>query len=196
MKKIKLFLSVFALLSVFNAQANEEQITLSFTANYACSWSELDYIVVENLTQDAEKTLYYPDTVLVLPFSTDIGDIQGGYKDLYVSKNYPNPFSGKTHIDIGVYEKDNFNINIYDITGRKLTSYNAELEPNVHNFTFHACSEQTYILKVTSNKHIEKQLMIQVGKGSESGSRIEYNGATQKTESRQKSSKSDFPFDK
>ncbi len=196
LRELILLLSVIGLLSVNNLKANENEITLIFTSEYVCSWTPLEYIVVENVTQDAEITLDYPDTVLVLPFSTGIGDISGDYNDLYVSQNYPNPFSKKTHIDISIVEKDDLTITVYDITGRKLTSYNAELEPNVHNFTFYACNEQSYILKVTSKKHKEKQLMIQTGKTGEGISRIEYNGITSKTEKRQQTSKTELPFDK
>ncbi len=192
MKKIKLILSIFVLLSAHNFKANSEEIILSFSASHDGSWAQLDSVVIENITQSARTTLFYPDTVMSLPTGTNIINPQG-HNNLYVSQNYPNPFSKKTNINIGVIETDNFIINVYDITGRLLTSYKAELEPNVHSFTFYACSEQTYILTVKSNKHIEKQLMIQVGQGG-GYSKILYNGSTVSMESGNQGSKSEFTF--
>ncbi len=192
MRRFKVFLSVFLLLFAINAQSNDEVIKLTFSATYDGEWTPLDRVLLENLSQGGEYTIFYPDTVMELPTHTGIGDIHGEYKNLYVSQNYPNPFSKKTNINVGVVEKDDFTINIYDVAGRELATYEVELEPNLHNFTFYACSEQMYILTVKSKKHLEKQLMIQTGPGGDN-SKIVYNGTVARTESGEQSSKT-FPF--
>ncbi len=195
MKKLKSILSIIVLFATISIQANNnEEITLRFTASYTCSWSALDSIVVENITQDVKRIMHYPDTTLILPIYTGIGDIHDRYKDLYVSQNYPNPFSLKTNINIGVSEKDSFTIHVYDITGKKLTSYQIKLDVATHSFTFHACNKQAYILTINSEKHSEKQLMLQAGQSNKSSSKIVYNGPISRAENHQKKTSSDFPF--
>ncbi len=192
MKKHFIILLSISLLLFANTLQSSDQIELRFTSNYMCAYEPLDSIIIENPSRDASKTLYYPDTVLEI-ILTDIGEFDGSYSELYVSQNYPNPFSAKTQIDVGVPEKDNFLLTVYDITGRILTNYESELEPGLHNFSFYAGSYQNYILTVKSNKYLQKILMLQTGK-SDSYSKIEYNGILSETKSQQHSKTSDFPF--
>ena len=196
MKKVTFLLSLKLILLVISAQSNE--LTLRFSANYMCSYAPLDSVVIENSTRDVSTVLNYPDTVLVIS-ATDIDILEGQFSDLYVSQNYPNPFTAKTLIDVGVPEKDRFKINVYDLTGKNLTTYETELEPGLHLFAFHAGKQQNYILTVNSNKYSQRILMLQTGKGGEY-SRIEYSGFSSQSKSQQLSHSknvlsSDFSFE-
>ncbi len=194
MKKLTfLFLFMFMFV-ITNINAQDEGITLRFTANHTCSFAELDSIFIENLSQGGTKVLYYPDTVLSL-IITNIGIIEGSFGNLYVSQNYPNPFTGETSIDIGVPQRDLFTLDVYDITGRRLTTKELKLEQGMHHFTFFACDKQAYILTVNSKNFSQKQVMIQSGKGSSSSPTIEYRGESIPDKSQQASSGDDFVFE-
>ncbi len=192
MKKL-LFLLLFMLLAT-NIKAENAGITLTFTAKHNGTHIKLDSILVENLTQYGIKVLYDPDTVLKLT-PTYIDIIDGGYNDLFVSQNYPNPFSEKTYFDLYVPERDLFSLDVYDLTGRKVTSYEITLERGIHHFTFHACNLQSYLLTVSSNNYMQKRLMIQIRKGSRSSSKITYTGLLSQTKTQQLTSETDFPFE-
>jgi len=54
---------------------------------------QLDSIRIENLTQACDTLLYWPDTVLLLPFS-GISNQQFTSKDFGFSRPFPPPFPG------------------------------------------------------------------------------------------------------
>jgi uncharacterized protein (TIGR02145 family) len=189
MKKLTLLLLIT--LAAFSMQASE--ITLTFTAKHTCAFIPFDSVAVVNLTQGGATVLYYPDSVLT--FSTvNINEFNPGKNELYVSQNYPNPFSSKTDVDIYVPERDLFTLTVFDIIGRKVSSFETELENGMHNFTFFAGNEQNYILTVNSKKHFEQKLMIQIGKGDNAKARIAYNGSISYDIPVAKASTSDLPF--
>ncbi|MFO7791283.1 MAG: T9SS type A sorting domain-containing protein, partial [Bacteroidales bacterium] len=119
MKKLQL-LALSLLVCVFTL--NAQDISFSFTANHTCEYAPLDSVLVENLTQGGDSVLYFPDTVLNIVL-TGVDMQTAMQDDFYVSQNYPNPFSSKTKIDVFVPEQDDFTINVYDVTGRRVTTY-------------------------------------------------------------------------
>ncbi|MFO7789209.1 MAG: T9SS type A sorting domain-containing protein, partial [Bacteroidales bacterium] len=150
MKNLQLLiLSILA--SAFTLNAQETSFT--FTANHTCEYAPLDSVLVENLTQGGDTTLYWNDTVLT-NIITGVEMPAAMENDFYVSQNYPNPFSSKTKIDVFVPEQDNFTINVYDVTGRRVTTYENRLEKGMHNFTFNAGNSSNYILTVNSTKYV------------------------------------------
>ncbi|MDA3819889.1 MAG: T9SS type A sorting domain-containing protein, partial [Candidatus Delongbacteria bacterium] len=172
MKKLQILILVI-LASVFTLTAQE--ISFTFTANHTCEYAPLDSVVVENLTQGGDTLLVYPDTVLTIVL-TGVEIQTAMDNDFYLSQNYPNPFSSKTQIDVFVPEQDDFTINVYDVTGRRLTTYENSLERGMHNFTFSAGNSNNYILTVNSTKYVQKKLMIRVGANDNPAANLSYNG--------------------
>ncbi len=173
--------------------AQGDGITLRFSANHTCSFAELDSVVIENLTQGGSTVLHYPDTVITF-IITDIHTPGGIHDALYLSQNYPNPFSGKTNIDMFVPGSDQFYINVYDLTGRIVVSYEKWLEQGMHHFAFYGCNKQTYVFTVSSQLYVQRRLMIQLDGGGGSSSRVIYKGQTQQTKSQPMASPSEFDF--
>ncbi len=167
----KTYITVLLMLVTAGLYAQSDGIALRFSANHTCAYAQLDRVVIENLTQGGSTVLHYPDTVITF-ITTDIHTPDGIDDALYVSQNYPNPFSGKTNIEIYVPGSDLFYINVYDLTGRKVTAYEKWLEQGMHHFAFYACNKQTYIFTVSSQLYVQKQLMIQLGAGGGSASSI------------------------
>ncbi|MEA3447506.1 MAG: FISUMP domain-containing protein [Bacteroidota bacterium] len=191
MKKLQL-LSLFLLACVLTLNAQE--ISFTFTSNHTCEYAPLDSVLVENLTQSGDTVLYWDDTVLNIVFTS--AEMPAAMdNDFHVSQNYPNPFSSKTKIDVFVPEQDDFTINVYDVTGRQITSYENSLEKGMHNFTFNAGNSSNYILTVNSTKYVQKKLMIRVGADDNPAANLTYNGIIPEKKSMLKSGKSNFAYE-
>ncbi|MFO7791043.1 MAG: FISUMP domain-containing protein [Bacteroidales bacterium] len=193
MKKLPLF---YLFLLPFVITLNAQEISFSFTAKHTCEYAASDSVLIENLTQGGDTTLYFPDTVLTINLS-GIESIYGGQNGFSVSQNYPNPFETKTEIDIFVPERDDFTLNVYDISGRKIANYKGTHERGMHHFTFFSGNAKSYILTVSSGKYLQHIQMIQFGEAGSTSPYIEYHGSTttEEPEIIQKSLRSYFPYD-
>ncbi|MGM0650305.1 MAG: PKD domain-containing protein, partial [Bacteroidota bacterium] len=191
MKKLQL-LALSLLVCVFTL--NAQDISFSFTANHTCEYAPLDSVLVENLTQGGDTVLYWNDTVLNLVL-TGVEMQTAMENDFHVSQNYPNPFSSQTKIDVFVPEQDDFTINVYDVTGRRVTTYENSLEKGMHNFTFNAGNSSNYILTVNSTKYVQKILMIRVGADDNPAENLTYNGIIPEEKSMLKSTRSYFAYE-
>ncbi len=150
--KTKILLSILALgliVSVFGQNA----LVLTFTAENNGQHVPLNSILIENLTQGGDTTLYAPDTVLVLDYITSIGNSEtNGENTLSVSQNYPNPFKGKTEVNLYLPEKGHINISVRDILGSELINYENTLNGGNHTFAFHSGNHKYYLLTVTGKQ--------------------------------------------
>lgn len=151
--KTRTSLLIIAIGLVVNLYGQKTTIELSFTATDAGLYVPLDSILVENITQGGDTTLYFPDTLLVLDYVTSIWDNREIEENNFiVSQNYPNPFKSKTEVILNLPEKDDIKLTIQDILGRKLVDYKNSLDQGVHSFIFYAGNEKYYLLTVTGKK--------------------------------------------
>ena len=94
--------------------------------------------------------------------TTDIDDKPGKFK-LY--QNYPNPFNPITTIEYFLKEAKDIEINIYNISGRKITTLiNSFQNAGKHSINFNASglASGTYLYQIKSGSHseIKKMLLI------------------------------------
>ena len=171
----KLYLLILLMLAALATQS--QSIVLEFHANHTCAQVNLDSIWIQNLTQGGKMVLYYPDNIAVFVV-TDIGDFDPEHNHLYVFQNYPNPFFALTYIDVYLAKPDEVSLNVYDLKGRTVSRHEDKLEEGMHQFSFSAGVEKTYILTVTSNNYVEKQIMLQMGVAGSATSEITYLGAS------------------
>ncbi len=151
--KTKFLLSIFALGLIVSAFSQKPTMELTFTAENNGQYVPLDSILIENLTQGGDTTLYAPDTVLVIDYVTSIGDNKAiGENTLAVSQNYPNPFKGKTEVNLYLPEKEHIKITVRDIVGRELAQYKSTLNRGNHSFAFYSGNEKYYLLTVTGKQ--------------------------------------------
>ncbi len=127
-------------------------IQLTFTAENNGQYVPLDSILIENLTQGGETTLYAPDTVLSITIQGVNEHNLLRANSFWVSQNYPNPFNGKTTIELFLAEKQDIKISIRDILGRGLAYYENALNRGNHAFSFYSGNEKYYLLTVTGNQ--------------------------------------------
>ena len=68
--KTRILLTVAMIGMIMGAYAQKPTMTLTFTADNNGQHVPLNSILIENLTQGGDTTLYAPDTVLVLDYVT------------------------------------------------------------------------------------------------------------------------------
>ena len=121
--KTKILLSILAFGFFISAFGQKPTMELMFTSEYNGQNIALDSTLIINRTQGVDTTLYYPNVILLLEYNTGINDLSLGENSFSVSQNYPNPFKGKTSINLFLKEKGNIKIAIYDIVGKNLAQY-------------------------------------------------------------------------
>ena len=151
--KTKIFLSILAFGLIVSTFSQKSTIELTFTAENNGQYVPLDSIFIENLTQGGDTTLYVPDTVLVMDYTASIRDDEDIGKNTFsVSQNYPNPFYGKTTVNLYLQEKEYIKITVRDILGRELTQYENTLNRGDHSFAFYSGNEKYYLFTVTGKQ--------------------------------------------
>ena len=151
--KTKMLLSVLALSITISAFSQKSTMELIFTAENNGQYIPLDSILIENLTQGGDTTLYAPDTVLVLDYLSGIGNNEAiGENTFSVSQNYPNPFKRKTEVNLHLQEEDYIKISVRDILGRELAHYKNNLNRGNHSFVFYSGNETYYLLTVSGKQ--------------------------------------------
>ncbi len=172
MKKILFTIFCMSLLTTFYAQT----VTLTFTgrSNNDNQYEQLDRVVVNNLTQNWQETLLWPDTMLTMT-TTGIDDIEtGGRATLQLSQNNPNPFNGTTYANLTVAESGNVTIEITDITGRVVGTNHFMSQSGIHQLRVTLSTAGMYFLTARMNGHVSSIKIVNQGKGSSDA--IEYTG--------------------
>ncbi|MFO7880054.1 MAG: BspA family leucine-rich repeat surface protein [Bacteroidales bacterium] len=171
MKNISL---IFVCLFAFGF-AGAQEIAFTFTAHYHSENAPLDSVSIENLSQSGDTTLYWPDTVLNLDLSS-IPELSAGENSRLLSHNHPNPFCGKTEARVFLPEPRELSLELYDLQGRKLTAYRAELGRGSHDFVVHAGRLGACILTARAGNVTEQIRMINTSPGKIGSATIEYQG--------------------
>ncbi len=150
--KTKILLSIMALGLIMSAFGQKPTMELTFTAEDSGQYVPLDSILVENITQGGDTTIYTPDTVLSLEYSVGVNEMDLSKNSFSISQNYPNPFTEKTIVDLYLPKKDKITITIRDVLGRELTHYENTLNRGNHSFAFYPGNEKYYLLTVTGKQ--------------------------------------------
>lgn len=180
MKKPALFFVFLILICSPGLQAQHQGLTFSFSALHTCRHAPPDSILIENLDQEGSIMLHHPDTSVTFVYTSVPGvDLPSGQMELF--QNYPNPFSGTTHIDVYLPRGEELTIRVYNLTGQITGEYSAILEPGTHQFTFRAGNQQTYLLTASAASATRQQVMLHLGRGSHEQTGISYNGMTAST---------------
>lgn len=162
--KTKILLSILALGLIISAFGQKSSMELTFTAGNNGQYVPMDSILIENLTQVGDTTLYTPDTVLVLEYITGIGDNEAIDENTFsISQNYPNPFKGKTTVNLYLPEKENIKIICRNILGSELVHYENILNRGNNYFNFYSGNESYYLLTVTGKQTSRTIKMLNTG---------------------------------
>jgi uncharacterized protein (TIGR02145 family) len=168
--KTKIFIFILTFGLYINAFGQKPTMRLTFTAENNAQYVPLDSILIENLTQGADTTLYAPYTILIIDYATGIGESGAGDENtLSVSQNYANPFKDKTEFNLYLPEKENIKITVRDIIGRELVHYENILNQGNHSFAFYAGNETYYLLTVSGKQTSQTIKMLNAGNTKTNG---------------------------
>ncbi|MDD3744696.1 MAG: PKD domain-containing protein, partial [Lentimicrobiaceae bacterium] len=174
MKKFYILMLASILLpEVLSAQTS---ITLTFTATLNGDHQPLDSILIENLTQGGDTTLYGNDTVLVLQQPIGISDPGkqpvGG---MILQPAFPNPFNGSTTIGFYLAQQEQVALGLYDPLGREVARLEDMFPAGGHRISLHAGNGGFYLFSVETPRFRQVQKLMPIGR-SNVDCRIEYAG--------------------
>ncbi len=148
---------------------------ICFTVHYHSEYSPWDSVLVENLSQGGDTTLYWPDTVLNLDHSA-VPDLAAAENGFELKQNFPNPFSGTSKTEMVLPREGEVSMQLYDLHGQKLAAYSAELESGRHEFAFCTGGAGACLLSARFGK-LNKQIKIMdAGNPRSKNAQIIYQG--------------------
>ena len=164
MKKILLFLFFVLMSTTFYAQT----VTLTFTGNDVSTtqYVQLDRVVINNLTQNWQETIYWPDTVLTMQVGTGINEVgtnTGAF--LQLSQSNPNPFNGITYASLIVGKQGEVRVEITDVTGRLIGVNDFSFEPGAHQLRVTLSTAGMYFLTAKMNGQTSSVKMVNKSEG-------------------------------
>ena len=159
MKKSLFFLISFLMIGM--ALFAQTSITLTFTGrDQHNAHVRLDNVTVQNLTRGWTEAIFFPDTVYTLTVGTGIEDYAQG-NEMQVM---PNPFNGKTQLNLYSVKGEPARMVIVDITGKKCAEYQGNLSQGDNYFEISLTTPQTYVLSVQTSDGIHSVKMVNTGR--------------------------------
>ena len=158
--------SLFLLFIVVTGTAvwAQSTITLTFTGrNQNNAYVRLDNVTIQNLTRGWTEAIFFPDTVYTLTIGTGISDY-AGENEMQVM---PNPFDGRTQLNLCLAQGESVRMVIVDITGKKCAEYNGRLSEGDNIFEIMLTTPQTYILSVQTSEGTHSVKMVNTGRAGE-----------------------------
>jgi len=172
--------------------AQKPTMELTFTADNNGQHVPLTSILIENLTQGGDTTLYAPDTMLSISYQLGIEDHESNAFSL--SQNFPNPFVGQTSISIYLLERDHVRLRVLNLLGNEVAFLEQTLGSGYHTFSFHSGNERMYVLTAACGSGTKTIRMMGINVPASGRCVIEYNGMDRETTYKSYQGKSGFKF--
>ena len=136
---------------------------MSFSANtQGGMYCPFDAVNVTNVTRGWTETLVYPDTVLLLQYTTvGIGEQYG--KALRLSEAYPNPFTNETNVSMEIPTMDEVFIQVVRIDGVVVANCQYLLAAGSHRIKVGLSSPSMAFLIVTTARERQVVRMLCTG---------------------------------
>jgi uncharacterized protein (TIGR02145 family) len=179
MKRSLLLVCLFAAaVSYITAQTT---IHITFTGEVIGNHQPLDSVIIENLTQGGDTTLYGTDTVLVLDHGIGIEDrVPEVGNQMILHPAYPNPVTHTSTIRLWLPQEGSVNLRLFDLPGRELATFNRFLGAGEHSFTFTPGRETSYLLvaEASDQRKVQKLISLRPGDGNSQISYIGHQAST------------------
>jgi uncharacterized protein (TIGR02145 family) len=159
MKKFNLTF-VFCL-TVFFLSAQDYLVTF-FGSGESTSVST---VIVENMTQGKSLTLNGKETLHLKNDVNKISDLE--YNQTEGIQFYPNPMKEFSVLEFAMPEEGAAKIELFDISGRKLTQTQNYLNPGRHSYRITGVGNGIYVLKVTAGNYLYSGKLISEKKTGE-----------------------------
>ena len=168
---MKKFSAVIVLLLLV-LTAFSQTVTLTFTGRDANNqYLPMDRVIIENVSQGWQETIYYPDTVFTMG-GTAIAD-NAAIGDFGLKQNNPNPFTGTTYATLQTMDAGEVVMELADVNGRVVETWRAaSLQMGTHHFRINVSVAGIYFLTARQNGQTSSIKM--VNNGQSATNRIEY----------------------
>ena len=165
MKKILAFLTLVSFYTVVFAQT----ATLTFTGRDAVNnqYVQLYRVVVKNLSQGWQESMYWPDTTLTMHVTTGIDDVENtDFSSLQFSQNMPTPFEGTTYVNLALAEAGDVTVEVTDITGRIVATRSfSSMLAGIHQLRVNLSTAGMYFLSAHQHGQSTSIKMVNRGNG-------------------------------
>ena len=175
---LQAFIIYLFLLQTVQAQA---PITLTFSVRDAASGNIvlLQSVMVSNLTQDGDTTVYGDAPTLVLQETYGIFELNKGQNASFsLEPNFPNPFGGTTNVTVLLQSREQLSILLYDQQGAIATSLEQEFSRGAHHFEVAVPQNKLYLLSVSDGTASQT---LKLFSSAGNTCRIAYTGADENT---------------
>jgi len=135
-------------LTVYFLSAQDYLVTFSGSGES----TTVSTVIVENMTQGKSLTLNGNETLHLKNDVTEISDLE--YNQIEGIHFYPNPMKEFSIMEFVMPGEGNANVELFDISGRKLTQTQNYLNPGSHSFRITGVGYGIYVLKVTAGNYL------------------------------------------
>ncbi len=184
---------LWSLIALLCGRATAQEIHLIFTGRDEVEHRVLlDRITIRNLTQEWEKTLFWPDTTFSMQLPPQTARLEP-VELFHLSPNMPNPFNGRTDVTLSVREPGNVLLEISNTNGQLIFRQTFPLESGRHNFRITLSSRGHYILTARHNGATTSIQMVNNENGRTNG--IQYTGLVPPSPQPTPQPQTPYPFD-
>lgn len=158
MKKAIIVLSV--IVGILNINLIGQNIELTFSGDNNGENVPLDSILIKNVTQSGEVTLYPPDLTLTLIITGIEYGMNEKYATFNLRQNYPNPFNNQTSVQLNVPKTSLVKMIVSNLMGQNLLSSKKVMCAGTHTFSFTPGNEKCYFLTASCDGHTKTIKML------------------------------------
>ena len=171
--------SAIILLSAYSLSClSQASITVKFSGQLNdTTYQRLDSVKVSDISKGWTETVHYPDTIAILRQTNNLESTSFDNDVLY--QNVPNPFDCTTIAELAISSQSNVNIQLVDVNGRTITTFNGPLNAGIHKFEISAGKPQTYLLNANVGSKSHSIRIVNIGNGY--GNTIKYIGYSENT---------------
>lgn len=126
-------------------------------------YARLDSIRICDRTHQWQRTIVYPDTMLVANLTNM--NYQTG-NAIFLSQNTPNPFDGKTEVELSIAKDENVTIQIFDMLGKSYAQFSQRLSAGTHRFEIRLATPQMYVLTANAEENFSSRKISNIGNGA------------------------------
>ncbi len=149
MKTLKIIISTIAIM--LSVSLVGQNIELTFTGDNNGQPVTLDSVLIRNVSQGSEVTLYPPDLTLILVLTGTQNEFGNKSNSFNLQQNYPNPFGDKTSIQLNMPGTGLVKFLISNLLGQSLHCSQKKLSQGIHTFSFTPGKEKCYFLTTSYN---------------------------------------------
>ena len=163
-------ITLIALVIISSLIARAQTYEISFAAKGA--GLTVDSVIVENLTQGIEESLGGND---ILSLTVTIGINEQETDRDHRLLVFPNPMSGACQVIFEMGVSDMANIELIDITGKRIWFSHEKLASGMHSFRIDGLGKGLYILKISADEYLYSSKIISMNPADEQA-RLRYIG--------------------